>query len=288
MLRNTTLLLIVISLFLSCQPQQQNAPEAETDTFAKQKEILLVGSFHFNNPGADVAKTKSFDILNAGTQAELADMAAKIKAFQPTKIFVEWPYDEQEELDSLYHLYTAGTYFEREGMSDFYRKNEIFQLAFRTAKEIGLKGVHAVDYNETDFPFDSVMTVMQQSGQTDLLQKVDQVIQTFTAGFDEKIESGASLKEMLYHLNQPGMRQMDVGFQIESMLLVGDTDNFIGPYLAAEWTKRNLYMWSLIKKMSREDEKVMVLLGASHVAVIQEFIQRNPDWRGVELQEILE
>ena len=35
------------------------------------KEALLIGTFHYNNPGADVAKTKSFDILSEDSQLEL-------------------------------------------------------------------------------------------------------------------------------------------------------------------------------------------------------------------------
>ncbi len=112
------------------------------------KEVLLIRTLHFNNPGADVVKTKSFDILNTEAQTELEEIAESIKKYNPSKIFVEWPYDEQIKLDSLYDLYKSGEYFSNDKLSGFYQKNEIFLLAFRTAKLNNLERVYAIDYND--------------------------------------------------------------------------------------------------------------------------------------------
>lgn len=103
---------------------------------------------HFNNPGADVVKTKSFDILNTEAQTELEEIAESIKKYNPSKIFVECPCDEQIKLDSLYDLYKSGEYFSNDKLSGFYQKNEIFLLAFRTAKLNNLERVYAIDYND--------------------------------------------------------------------------------------------------------------------------------------------
>jgi hypothetical protein len=35
----------------------------QNDVQQEVTEVLLIGTFHYNNPGTDVAKTKSFDIL---------------------------------------------------------------------------------------------------------------------------------------------------------------------------------------------------------------------------------
>ena len=76
----------------------------------------------------------------------MEELSIAIKKFNPAKIFVEWPYDEQDGLDSLYNLYKRETYFENDSLSDFHKKNEIFQLAFRIAKLNNLNGVTAIDY----------------------------------------------------------------------------------------------------------------------------------------------
>lgn len=251
------------------------------------KDVLLIGTFHYNNPGADVAKTKTFDIMSESAQNDLKKMTQAIKAYNPTQVFVEWPYDEQQKLDSLYQKYLAGTYFENDSLSDFYQKNEIFQLAFRVAKANDLPKVYAMDY-KTSFPFDDVIASIEKNKQLELKSKIFDGISKFTVDFDDKIASGISLPELTLYLNTPEMRAMSNDFHNNLMTVAGAPDEFSGPLLTAEWYKRNLYMWSLIKKNTSEtDERVMVLAGASHVAMFELFIKEDRRWTITELEEIL-
>jgi len=95
-----------------------------------KKEILLIGTFHFNNPGADIAQVKNFDIMNKKSQNELEVIANKISTYKPDKIFVEWEYNKQARLDTLYNLYIDNKYFnyieERYPRNSFYQQNEMF------------------------------------------------------------------------------------------------------------------------------------------------------------------
>ena len=73
------------------------------------------------------------------------------------------------------------------------------------------------------------------------------------------------------------------------MLLAGAPDDFTGPELTSEWFKRNLYMWSLIQKNTlNSDERIMVLVGGSHAAMLELFIAHNDHWKVTELKDILE
>ncbi|MEZ4810517.1 MAG: DUF5694 domain-containing protein [Allomuricauda sp.] len=291
MIRRLMFAFSILLMLASCnsptpkpETRQPNTQQPET-----AKQALIIGTFHYHNPGADVVKTKSFDVLSEGAQAQLEEISEKIKAFNPSQVFVEWPYGEQQELDSLYQLYLADNYFTNDSLSNFYRKNEIFQLAFRVAKKVGLKKVQAVDYRNTEFPFDSLMTVVATSQQTALQTEIMEGIERFSKEFDEKIEQGASLLDLTYYLNSEDMRNLSNKFHTQIPLLVGDQNNFIGPYLAAEWYRRNLYMWSLVQKgTTTDDQRIMLLLGSSHIAMIKDFLDKNKDWDGVELSEIME
>lgn len=253
-----------------------------------QKEVLLIGTFHYNNPGADVAKTKSFDILNDDSQQELDDIAHRISEFNPTKVFVEWEHDEQMQLDSLRKRYADNTYFTDDSLSDFYRKNEIFQLAFRAAKLGEIEEVIGFDY-KTEFPFDSLMVVLEKHEQVDIQSRIGKMVEVFTSDFDEKIENGESLLDLTYYLNTEKFRAMSNRFHIEIPLLVGPKDNFIGPYLTSEWYRRNLYMWSLVQKSATDDDRrIMILAGASHAAMFKDFIDDNTVWSVVELKAVME
>jgi len=279
--------LLLLILFFACHQPKENISQSNSKDDSNPKEVLLIGTFHYNNPGKDVAKTKSFDVLSDQSQSELAKISKKIKEYNPTKVFVEWPYDEQVELDSLYQLYKNDNYFTNENLSGFYLKNEIFQLAFRTANEIGLERVYGIDYS-TSFPFGEVMAAIEKANQEDLKVKINDGIARFTDDFDNKIESQISLTELTYHLNTQEMRYFSNDFHNNLMLLAGDTNDFSGATLTSEWFKRNLFMWSLIQKQTtQEDERILVLAGASHAAMFDLFISANNDWKVIELKEVM-
>lgn len=275
-----------VFLMFGCNSEPDKAQVKSVDD-TSTKEVLLVGTFHFNNPGADVAKTKSFDILNENAQNELEKMSTNIKEYNPSKIFVEWPYNEQEELDSLYQLYLKGEYFKNDGLSDFYKKNEIFQLAFRVAKKNNLKKVYGIDYS-TSFPYQEVMNDIENSNQSELKSEIEGAIAKFSTDFNNKIDSGASLKELMYYVNSKEMRYASNDVHNNLFSVAGSINDFNGVYLTSEWYRRNLYMWSLIQKhTTKSDERIMVLLGSSHIALIELFVRENRDWKIKELNQII-
>ena len=285
-MKNNVFVLFLLLALSACNNEQEKIQTKPIENL-NSKEVLLIGTLHYDNPGADVAKTKSFDILNEKSQSELQEISSNIKKYNPTKIFVEWPYDEQRELDSLYQLYIKGLYFKNTNLSNFYQKNEIFQLAFRVAKANNLKKVYAIDYS-TSFPFDEVMNDIEKNDQSQLKTRIQNGISNITSEIDNRIESGISLTELTYYINNEEFRDLSNNWHNNLMLLAGEPDDFSGPLLTSEWFKRNLYMWSLIQKNTIEsDERIMVLVGGSHAAMIDLFIKENDNWKVKELKEIM-
>jgi 6-phosphogluconolactonase/glucosamine-6-phosphate isomerase/deaminase len=48
-------------------------------------------------------------------------------------------------------------------------------------------------------------------------------------------------------------------------------------------------MYSIIQKsIEKKDKKIMILGGSSHIAMFKDFIDHNPEWKTVELKEIME
>lgn len=286
-MKNRLIPILILSALISCTEKIKT--ESTTVTVSdEKKEILLIGTFHYHNPGADVAKTKSFDILSENSQTELEQISGSLKEYNPSKVFVEWPYNEQEELDSLYHLYLENNYFTNDSLSDFYLKNEIFQLAFRVAKKNNLDKVYGIDYNETEFPYESVMNDIESNHQIQLKEKIEKSITKFTTDFDDMIDSGASLKELTLALNTKEMKYASNDIHNNILSQAGSINEFNGVYLTSEWYKRNLYMWSLIQKhTSNADKKIMVLAGSSHTAMFELFIKENKAWKIKELKDVI-
>jgi hypothetical protein len=281
-MQKRNLLFIITVLFLS-----KGLPAQQT---AKQREVLLIGTFHFNNPGADLAKTETFDVLTEKSQKELDFIAKKIKDFAPQKVFVEWDFGNTARLDSLYSLYLDNKYFDyvekKFPKSTFYKENEIFQLAFRAAKLSGNKKVYGID-TQTDFPFDSLLVSLEKAKQFELKDKIFDRLKEF-----ERIENESrkkySLTELLLQKNEQKYRDFDLGSYITLFNPAGEINDFIGADLVAGWYKRNLLMYSLVQKMTeKEDTKIVVLLGASHIALFKHFIDLDENFKAVELKDIL-
>ena len=263
------------------------------NTFAQKQEVLLIGSFHYNNPNADGIKTNAFNVLENKPQQELEKISNQIKKFNPDKIFVEWEYDKQSELDSLYKLYVDGTYqkyidgkYKGKNKYALYNENEIFQLGFRSGKKAGLKTIHGIDYI-LDLPFDTVMNSIKTAKQTGLMNEINTFMKVSgeKANYKRKI---MGLTELMLDYNTDVSRNQNAGFYLQTINKAGSNESFAGAYSVSEWYRRNLYMYSLVQKITQStDKKIVILLGAGHIAMIKQFIQLENKFKIVELKDIL-
>lgn len=249
-----------------------------TSAQTKKKQILLVGTFHYANPGLDVAKLNSFDILSDKSQKELEIMSDKIKKFGPDKIFVEWEFNEQADLDKFYNKNTDSLFKTN--------KNEITQLALRTAKKLNHKKLYGMNLY-TSFRYDSLMISMEKANQQDLLKRNNEWKKRNEKDHNERIAK-SSLQELMLHYNKKETENKNIQWYLEVANRAGNPNDFTGPSLVSNWYKRNLYMYSLIQKLTEStDNKIMVLVGAGHAAVIREFIEHDPEFEIVDLATVL-
>ncbi|MBB4599705.1 hypothetical protein HNQ93_000815 [Hymenobacter luteus] len=259
----------------------------------KPADLLLIGTFHFDNPGLDVSKINTLDVLAPKVQTELETISSRIAAFQPDKIFVEWSADDQKGLDDLYAAYLGPDYagyvktkFPKQA-GGFYARNEIIQLAFRAARKAKLPRVYAMDYRNTQFPYDSVMHAMQSARQEALLQQVQAYVKSYEENMNRKLAT-YSLTQLLLDENTQATLDSNKGFYLDKVNRAGTASNFNGPFLVSEWYRRNLYMYSIIQKtVAPTDDKVVVLVGSGHAAMMREFLSFDSRFRLKELKDVL-
>lgn len=254
-----------------------------TSIYAQKKEILLIGTFHFDNPGLDASKLKTLDIKSAPVQKEIDSIVATIAKFHPDKIMVEYPYQDQGKLDKIYSDYLAD-----ETLSGINDKSEIYQIGFKSGKALKLSKIDAIDYRMNLKGTDSVMKVMQTTHQEQLMKDIPNYIQAVSGNFNKLVNSGATITDILLAHNTEAFRKTDLGFYTSLLTKEGANDNFIGADVATQWYKRNIYMYALLQKIiEAKDQKVMIMLGASHIAALQSFLKLNPDYTVVEFKDIL-
>ena len=246
---------------------------------AKKKQILLIGTFHFENPGLDAAKVNTFNVMTDKSQKELENITNKIKKFGPDKVFVEWDYEKQGKYDELYCSNTDSLLKNN--------KSEMVQLALRSAKKLGHQKLYGIDYKRFSFPGDSLMKGMKEANQFDLIKKSEELTANMQKSINQK-NGKYSLTELLLYYNTNKSNEDNIQWYLETANKAGKTDNFVGAYLVSEWYRRNLYMYSLIQKLTEsKDNKIMVLLGSGHAAMLREFIRHDTNFEIVELATVL-
>jgi hypothetical protein len=251
-----------------------------TATKAQQQpvEVLLLGTFHFDNPGLDVAQFESANILSPKRQQEVNAVVNQLIAYKPDKIFIEAEPAQQAQWDSLFSLYQEGKFT--------LKANEIYQLAFPLAKALGHPHLYAADYRKADFPYDSLMKVLAASGQQVLQQSIQSTIAQVTQAFNANL-STHTLAELLRLDNTPESRRDNLAFYLHC-LGAGKLNNHVGAYLTSEWWRRNMVIYAtILKQLTGNEKRIVVLFGSSHTAVLEELMKYNSALRLRAVGEVL-
>ncbi len=241
-------------------------------------QVLLLGTFHFDNPGLDVAKFENADVLSAKRQKEIMEVVKQLKAFGPDRIFIESEPVHQEYYDSLLLAYKAGKFI--------LKANEVYQIGFRLAKELDLPSLTCVDYREAQFPFDSLMKVIMSADQTSLAIEIKIAIDSIEKAHNTQLRS-LDIRNLLLQYNSAHERTNSVGFYFR-LLHAGTQDNHVGSYLVSEWWRRNMVIYeNILKRLTGKEEKILVLFGSAHTALLHEFMKYNLQLELVELASVL-
>ncbi len=289
-LKRISIAAFLIILIVSCQVNKNSTKEKldipVTEKTSAKTEVLLIGTFHFASfePGNnhDVMQTSEVDVLTDQNQKELELITKKIVEFNPSKIFVEYPSSLQSNLDEEYKNFIPSNYKQKE-------RSEGDQLAYRVAKTLGHSRVYGCDYRNFSFPYTAMLKTMKNANQSELIKLDEEKDENWEKSYNEIVNKNQSLLDVLYFLNSEEERYADRGWYLNFANKAGTLKDTIGTYLASEWSKRNLHIYSTIQKQVGEsDERIMILLGSSHIAILKDFIDYNPEWKTVELKEIME
>jgi hypothetical protein len=267
-MRRITVFGLLAAAALSAQAQNAPAPQN-----TKRPEVLVLGVYHMANPGHDIFNMPADDVLAAGRQQQIAELAAVLKKFRPTKIAIE--NDSQRKLDERYQKYLAGQYV--------LTSNEIDQIGLRLAKELGHTAIYAVDA-DGDFPFQRLVNFAKASGQSAKLDAHMADIGAMVKAQGEYLRSHTVLQTLLY-MNADAKVAQDVGFYyLEAHY--GEPGDYAGPDLLAEWYRRNLRIFNNVTKLiASPDDRILVIFGAGHLGWLRMAVASDPTLRLRKLEE---
>lgn len=225
-------------------------------------QAMVLGMYHFANPGLDAVKVTQRDIMGKDRQAEVADLNARLAKYRPTKIFVESTPERQSALDERFQGYISGKIE--------LGPNETEQVGFRLAKQFELKGVIGVDY-KSDMNFESVMSFAAKSGQAEFpatMMKRVQMLSEVMSGWDRDYSVGQILA---IHNHPPFVRAGQALYT--DMMRVDRSPDFPAADLVAAWYRRNLVIYENIRRQITPGDRALIIYGSGHAYYLRQLIQ---------------
>ena len=246
---------------------------AQVPDTAERAEVLVLGTYHFANPGQDVVKTEVAEVLSAEKQAEIRAVVESLARFRPTKVAVEREPDGAPRLDSLYRAYRAG---EHE-----LARSESQQLGFRLAARFEHPRVYPIDHGGA-FPFGEVMAYARAHDSA-FVAFVDDELARMTVEMNRR-QRELTVGEILRLKNDPEQLADDHGLYMR-FAAVGAGDGYVGAELVSAWYERNIHIFANLQRITEPGDRVLVIFGAGHAPILRELIRYD---QGMELVEALE
>ncbi|MCL6739977.1 DUF5694 domain-containing protein [Sphingomonas sp. RB56-2] len=243
-------------------------------------EVMVVGSYHFGNPGLDLNNVKADDVLKPQRQKELEELATALAQFHPTKIAVERIAKSPALIDHRFaELAPADLNTNRD---------ERYQIAYRLARQLNMATVYAIDEqpDETEpvepdyFPFDKVVAWAKANGKEAALDGLLEQGKAVTSQL-EKWQAEGSIAHVLLNLNQPAQTERDQRWYYR-VLEYGDTDKQPGAELNAYWYMRNAKIFGKLMTVAKPGDRILVVYGSGHNYWLRHFAATTPGYRNVD------
>ena len=240
--------------------------------------IMILGSGHLANWGADRINYRMDDVLAPKRQAELQQLAEQLAGFEPTKIAVEVDERWDAELQEEYNGYLQGN-FQLE-------RHEIHQIGFRLAKQMGHPKVHCVDYLRDD----SMIREDREDHLTDYSAFAEANNQMHLLGSPAKMEGKITEDEdgtiwiepekyepiidMYIQINQDEKIRTNLRDYLR-IARIGLQEQYPGAnWVAHFWYPRNLKTFvNLTRITESENERILLIIGAGHLGFLKQIVE---------------
>lgn len=262
--------LLCPSIPLSAAAQRSDVEEVASSA---RPEVLVVGVWHMAN-----VREGDEDILSPRRQAEIPEVMAVLERFRPTKIALEADFHRGDDLTSLYTEYVNGV---RE-----LNRNERQQLGFRLARRLGHERVYAIDA-DGDFPLPRLEDYVEARGERESYEAMRNDFREWIERRDAYYDSHTLLDALMY-MNSDDYSADIMAYDYE-LARFGEPWNWAGPDLLSDWFRRNARIYgNVVHLVDGPAERVLVIIGAGHLAWLRHNFASDPNIRLRKLAEFAE
>ncbi len=245
--------------------------------------VMILGSAFFTNPGINRFNYRMDDVLSPKRQSEMEQLVTQIKEFRPTKIAVYADESYDAELNANYQGYLEGTYEPTRRLED--------QIGFPLAKQME----HSKLYCVADWPEHRPILDNIDDGLLDYDAFAEEHNQEYLlssiSSNDEKIRQSADgtlwvervgyepLIDMYIRINEPEKLRADHQSYLRTAR-VGLKDQYPGAnWVAHWWYAHNLKNFVNLTRITEStDDRILLIIGAGHVYLIQQFLEDSGDY----------
>lgn len=241
-------------------------------------EVMLLGTFHFANPGQDAFNIEADDVLGEARQREIVALAEHLAAWQPDLVIVEARRSQQETLDETYAAW-------REGAARDLR-NETYQLGARVADRLDHDRIYAADKR---YQF-----MAEEQGELDLESdpRIERLLGQMNAYGETKTASEAAelarltIGGYLHRMNTEDDLAANSDFYHRFLIRGWQGDNQGAAHTLGNWYTRNLLIYQNILRVVEEELaaggeraaplRVLVIFGQGHIPTLADFVEDSP------------
>ncbi|MHC5064525.1 MAG: DUF5694 domain-containing protein [Planctomycetota bacterium] len=262
-------ILVLLSAFLAADSSTRLAQGKQP------AQVMVLGSYHFANPGLDIAKFEVADVLAEEKQAEILEIVDALALFEPTKIAIEADPRQAVQFERRYQNY-------REGNHELTR-NERQQLGFRLADLCDHEKLYPIDHSG-NFPMQEVMAYAQEKDPEFVKFYEDSIKQIETEA--NEWQRTLSIGEILRRENSPERIAGGHDLYLKTAR-VGAGDDPVGARLVTAWYERNIHIFANLAAIAEPGERILVIMGAGHLGTLKELIQGSSEMTWVSALDYL-
>lgn len=260
LLTGASILLASLVSFVQDAPLRLPADHLEGPPMA---EVLVLGTYHMDNPGRDIFNMEADDVLAPKRQAEIRELLDVLTRFHPTKIAIEA--DSDSPKIKQYQDYLAGKYE--------LGRDERDQIGFRLAKELNLPKIYGIDA-DGDFPYLAIQDYAKAHGREKELESLMEQVGKRVRDENEFLKSHSVLQMLLRMNSSEAVRRGLAGYAMFAHF--GEEYNYPGARLLTEWYRRNMRIHTHLLNVIEPGDRVLVIFGAGHLGLLRQAVQTDP------------
>jgi hypothetical protein len=268
----------LVTLSILCVKSYSQKTDSDSKEF-QPVQVLNFGTFHMGFTNDET--TTEFDENDQNNQNQAREIAKQLAEFKPTVIIVERPPRSNEKLLEIYNRYIQNPDME------FKYPTEIELIAYEAGRLSGTKRIYGVDhkmgynYNIGNDIKNSIDSIWHDKFFQDPL--------SYYPDIDSEKGSNKNLSNQLKQINHDQYLDFLITVNADILTHAGTKDGFEGADEAAKYYQRNLRMFSNLNRLElTQEDRVFILMGASHTAFFRDFISRNPKYKMVDTFKYLD